>query len=189
MRQVRVSARSARLRFHGCDPEYIRDVCHGRCCEGSAGLMVVVHPTEAAAVAAAGATISPYLSLIAQGGLLRPADPAARGAKQICPFKAPDHLCSLHGGAKPFGCVASPFTLNGNDTLIVRNRYKLLRCYDDGPRLPAYVAFRVSLDLIFGAAEAARICGHLEEGGGDLKAAMPELSWRILHDNDAAKRS
>ena len=102
------------------------------------------------------------------------------------------HLCGLHTGPdKPFGCIASPFTLNDHDTLIVRNRYRQLCCYTDtradGTQLPAYIAFRASLDLIFGPDEAARVCDHLDAGGGDLDAVMPRSTHRILVDNDAIK--
>ena len=187
--EVKVSAKSARLRFHGCEPGYIRDVCHGRCCEGSGGLTVSVHQTEVAALENLGATFVRPPGLAVDSLLLSPRNPEARGAAQLCPFKTSDHLCSLHAaGPKPFGCVASPFTLNNNDTLIVRNRYKLLRCYDDGPRLPAYVAFRASLDLIFGEQESARICEHLDGGGDDIAAQMSWFNWRVLRDNDAAKK-
>jgi hypothetical protein len=98
-------------------------------------------------------------------------------------------LCGLHGtDVKPFGCIASPFTLNSNGTLIVRNRYKLLRCYSDGRRLPAYVAFRASLDLILGHTEAARVCEHLAAGGGDCGASMPRANYLVLLENDTIKR-
>jgi hypothetical protein len=188
MVKVKVSAKSAHLHFHGCDPQYIADVCHGRCCEGSNGLMVSVHKTEIAALEMYGVTFSRPPGMVVDSLLLVPRNPEKRGSAQLCSFKTSKHLCSLHGaGPKPFGCVASPFTLNKNNTLIVRNRYKLLRCYNDGPRFPAYVAFRASLDLIFGTTESARICTHLAEGGGDIVAEMTELNWCILRDNDAAK--
>jgi hypothetical protein len=173
---VRVSAKMARLEFAGCQPDYIRDVCHGRCCESStapSGTIISIHPTEVAALEARGARIV--------DGLLQ--TPTGR-----CQFKTPANLCGLHGQPdKPFGCIASPFTLNAQGTLIVRNRYRLLKCFKDGARLPAYRAFRASLDLIFGAAEAARICDALDAGGGDVDARMPRASWAMLRDNDAAK--
>ncbi len=182
MKQVKVSAKNAHLRFHGCTPEYIRDNCHGRCCEGSAGLKVTVHPTEVDGLAALGATFN--------GNFIQPSNPVARGAKQRCPFKTAVNLCGLHStDVKPFGCIASPFTLNRNDTLIVRNRYKLLICYGKEPRLPAYVAFRASLDLLFGLDESARICAHLDAGGDDIIAQMSEQTWQMLRDNDEAKRA
>lgn len=176
---VKVSAASARLPFHGCEPDYIRDVCKAACCRSTTapgGCLVTIHPTEEIRVRARGADVA--------GGFIVP-------VARRCPFQATDtNLCELHGtGEKPFGCIASPFTLNANGTLIVRNRYKLLRCYDDGPRLPAFVAFRASLDLLFGLAEAARICLHLEAGGSDLRADMPAANHRMLIDNDAAKHA
>lgn len=67
-----------------------------------------------------------------------------------------------------------------------------MKCYRDnrdGEPPPAYVAFRSSLDLIFGEAEAARICEHLDAGGGDIVAHMPRRSLEMLRENDAIKRA
>lgn len=107
-----------------------------------------------------------------------------------CPFQTDANLCGLHGtGDKPFGCVASPFTLApGGRTLIVRNRYRLLRCFDDGPRVPAYRAFSASLVVIFGAAVAGEVTAHLDAGGGDYRAPMPEATWASMLALDAAKK-
>ena len=176
---VKVSAAMARLRFNGCEPSYIRNICHAACCESTtepSGILVTIHPSEIDRIESRGGVVN--------GGFLQP-----RPGENLCSFKTASHLCGLHETAdKPFGCIASPFTLNANDTLIVRNRYKLLKCYDDGNRRPAYRAFRSSLDLLFGITEAERICGHLERGGGDLMADMPAHSYRILKENDAAKQ-
>jgi hypothetical protein len=175
---VKISAASARLEFNGCDPDYIRDVCHASCCQSSSsptGTMITINPNEAATIEARGGIII--------SGLLQP-----REGEKRCPFKTEDHLCGLHNTPdKPFGCIASPFTLNSNGTLIVRNRYKSLKCFKDGKRLPAYVAFRASLDLLFGTTEAARICAHLNNDGGDLEAFMPIKHYQMLLENDAIK--
>ena len=174
--RVKVSAASARLAFHGCEPGYIREVCHARCCESAAaesGTLITIHPREQAAIIARGGVVS--------GGLLVTPD-------RKCTFKTPEDLCGLHlTPDKPFGCIASPFTLNDHGTLIVRNRYKLLKCYGDGVPVPAYKAFRASLDTIFGLPEAARVCAHLDADGGDIEASMPAISYRILRENDDVK--
>jgi hypothetical protein len=176
--RVKISAKSARLPFNGCDPDYIKNVCHARCCESSTaplGIVVTIHPSEQHEIELLGGRVI--------NGMLQP-EP---GAKR-CPFKTPGNLCGIHtSGSKPFGCIASPFTLNDNDTLIVRNRYRLLKCYNDGRRIPAYIAFRASLDLIFGQKEAARICDHLAAGGGDIWATMPGSSYERLKTNDRLK--
>ena len=176
--RVKVSAKMARLRFNGCDPEYIRTTCHASCCESSvhpSGVRIAVLRDERDALQARGAAID-------ADGYLQPVG-------KRCPFKTEADLCGLHVTPdKPFGCIASPFTLNDNDTLIVRNRYTKLKCFKDGRQLPAYVAFRASLDLLFGAQEAARICAHMEGGGGDLEAAMPAASYAKLRENDATRR-
>ncbi|KKN60697.1 hypothetical protein LCGC14_0528960 [marine sediment metagenome] len=174
---VKVSAASARLKFNGCEPNYIRDVCKAACCRSSvdpSGIIVTIHPSERLQVIAHGAKVK-------KGHLV--------SVNKQCPFQEENHLCGLHNTPdKPFGCIASPFTLNKNGTLIIRNRYKLLVCYNDGPKLPAYVAFRASLDLMFGKKEAARIVRHLNSGGGDIIAYMPTDAYMKLMENDAAKR-
>jgi hypothetical protein len=174
---VKISAKMARLPFNGCDPEYIRTTCHAACCQSStseSGTMITIHPSEQARIEARGGVVI--------DGFLEP-------IKRRCPFKSSTtHLCGLHATPdKPFGCIASPFTLNNKRTLIVRNRYRLLLCFDHGKKIPAYQAFRASLDLIFGEPEAARITEHLDNGGGDLLAPISDHAIRMLTDNDAIK--
>lgn len=193
---VLVSVASCWQRFHGCDPEYIRDVCHGRCCDAPSrpgGTLITIHHSEQAAIEAAGGTVRDGL-LVTDG---------------VCTFKR-EGLCSLHFTPdKPFGCIASPFTLSpGGKTLIVRNRYRMLPCYattaarrgeDVAGYPPAYVAFRASLDLVLGVDTATWLCDTLDLHG-DPKAPgyagpeawsveMPVESYRRLADNDATKKA
>jgi hypothetical protein len=178
MKKVVVSSAMANLLFAGCTPDYITNVCKASCCQSSSsptGTMITIHPREEPAIIARGAVI--------KNGLLQP-----RPGEKRCPFKQSDNLCGIHFTPdKPFGCIASPFTLNSNGTLIVRNRYKSLKCYKEGQMLPAYVAFRASLDLIFGINEAARICAHLDAGGGNVEAWMPLETYEVLQTNDSIK--
>lgn len=96
----------------------------------------------------------------------------------------------MHGSEdKPFGCIASPFTLNKQGTLIVRNRYRLLKCYGDEPTEPAYRVFRQSLDMLFGNEEATRLCEHLDNGGGDITGYMHRTAYEMLLENDAIKQA
>ena len=179
MVSVKISAKSARLEFVPCSTDFIADVCHGRCCDTPSrpdGCMVTINEIEVGAIEARGGVVV--------DGLLKPID-----GEKGCPFKE-DGLCSLHTtNDKPFGCIASPFTLNKNGTLIVRNRYKMLPCYKatDG-KAPAYAAHFESLKTIFGIDEATRIADHLKAGGGDLVAQMPKHSHDILLENDAIKK-
>jgi hypothetical protein len=174
MPPVRISSKSARQIFHGCEPGYIAEVCHGACCRRSAGpIIVTILPREEAQLRKLGAPI--------EGGLLAP-------EQKRCPFQTAAELCGLHGsGAKPFGCIASPFMLTARDTLIVRNRYRLLRCFRDG-ELPAFEAFRASLDLLFGHAEAEQLCARLRGGSGDFWAYMLDDAYAELHAGDDAKK-
>jgi hypothetical protein len=182
--QVKVSAAMARLEFIQCGPDCVAAGCLGNCCDSSShagGCFVTVQDDELGRIgplaAQRGASI--------EHNLIVP-KPGTRG----CPFKT-DGLCDLHqDGTKPWGCVASPFTLNGSGTLIVRNRYRLLPCFkNEGPKSPAYRVYRSSLVQIFGEAEAGRIEAHLDGGGGDLIAQIDPANKARLMRNDAIRKA
>ena len=137
-RQIKISVKSLKQKFQRCEPEYIKSVCHGRCCEGTGGIMVTVHKSEVKSIKALGATV--------KNGFIQ----ADKGCS-LCPFKK-DGLCSIYE-EKPFGCKASPFTLSKRNVLIIRNRYRMLRCYKTPEAIPAYEAHRWSLEQIFGKEE------------------------------------
>lgn len=181
LKLVKVSAKSMRLRFHGCEPTFIRDVCHGRCCEGPTqplGVLISITPTETAAIEAAGGRVNQ--------GLLMP-----KPGTRLCPFKTDAHLCALHdSGIKPINCIVDPFTLNRCDTLIVRNRYKLYPCYDAGPRLPAYKAFPRALQRLFGDEMALRLTLYLDDdASGDITLPIRRQVYDALKQNDLAKHA
>lgn len=181
-RPVKVSAAFARLLFHPCAPDYISQVCHGRCCErGGVAVLIAVTPRETIAVEKLGATV--------KDGMIQ-----AKAFDHKCYFKTTTHLCALHHTPeKPLGCIASPFTLHkSGDTLIVRYRYTSLVCHNEdrmGGSLPAYQAHRGSLDAIFGAQESARICTHFDNGGGDIIAQMPLEVYQTLRNNDQQRKA
>jgi hypothetical protein len=191
---VLVSAASARQQFHGCEPGYIEQVCHGRCCQSATaprGIVVTIHASEADAAQA----IRDLGGAVDEHGLVVP-----RPGSRRCPAHMADGLCGLHTtGWKPFGCTASPFTLSKRDVLVVRNRYRLLRCYrqerraewgdpgGDGPALPAYRAFRGALVAILGERQTDDLTRHLDAGGGDYAVAVPRTIHQMLRENDAVK--
>ena len=100
LHRIKVSAKNARLRFNGCEPDYIKNVCHAHCCESStapSGTFIAVHPTEEKTLEARGGKIL--------NGLLQ-------SVNRKCPFKTSENLCGLHFTKdKPFGCIASPLLL------------------------------------------------------------------------------
>jgi hypothetical protein len=171
MHKIKISNKSMKLKFHGCDYDYIKSTCHSKCCDSTKyGTLITIHPSEEMKISNLGVQVN--------NGLLV--------AGKTCPFKV-DYLCSLHDTeSKPFGCIASPFTLNKNDTLIVRNRYKMLKCYPGG--VPAYVAFRSSLDLFFGVNEADMLCNRIETSNNDIFVGMNDNIYNMLKDNDTIKQ-
>ena len=170
MPEVIVSSKWAHHLF-ACSIDYITTQCHGRCCEGTGKVLVCLLPEEVASYEGAGHIVRRGLL---EGGTLT----------GKCPLKLASGLCAVHG-SKPFGCIASPFTLNRGDTLIVRYRYSLLKCHGHGS--PAYKVFRPSLDLIFGTVEAARICGELDKDNGNVRALVSQTSYEKLRYLDELK--
>ena len=147
---IKVSTKSMRLLFEGCSIEYILTECYGRCCESKNGIGVVILPREEEAITRAGGMIN--------DNLLQPNN------KGICPFKR-DYLCSLHNkDIKPLACILSPFAINSNNTLIIKNRNKLFRCFRDKrvATRPAYLAYKTTLVRLFGAVGTERLIKHLD---------------------------
>lgn len=179
---VVVSSAQARQKFHGCDPDYIRDVCHAACCRSSSsplGFVCFLADGERGALEARGARVR-------SDSLLLP-----RAGEKKCPFIGPTHLCTLHGTPhKPIGCIASPFTLSpSGKRLVVANRYRLLRCYKDGANpIPAYRAFFQSLVALFGPTEAERIRVTLDSGSGDFEAQMLDRSFAAVMGKKSASK-
>lgn len=177
---VRIGERNARLEFQGCSPDYIRDVCHGRCCwtvgaDRRISTTFYVEPDQRQEIVARGGEISPagVVSTSACGGR--------------CTFQGASGLCGLHsersasgGPVKPRSCTVSPWSLTSGGSLIIRNRYKLLRCYRAEPRVPAYLAFRSGLETLFGPDETARIVAHFDAGGGDYQTSLPRAGTELI---------
>lgn len=169
---IKVSSKMMRQMFKPCTAEYINANCLGRCCQGTEEIKVTIHPTEKTKFEQLGAQIDGEFIAADERGL--------------CPFKDDNGLCKIHAD-KPMGCRFSPFTLNPNNTLIVRNRYRCLKCYGGEESIPAYKAHEWSLCQVLGDKEAQRIINHLDSGGGDITAKMPCKNYAIMRDNDAAK--
>ncbi len=103
----------------------------------------------------------------------------------LCPFKDVHHLCTLHNTPhKPLGCIVSPFALNKNDTLIIRNRYKFLKCYDQEVGEPAYRTFRKSLIALFGIIEVNKLTTHLDNNGNDVTLPMDDHIYSVLKQRE-----
>jgi DNA modification methylase/Fe-S-cluster containining protein len=165
--EITISSKMMNQMFMPCTTDFILKTCKGRCCEGSGGIMVTIHKSER--------------KKFHSGQFL------AADSRGLCPYKSDNGLCSIHKD-KPFGCLASPFTLNNNDKLIVRNRYRCLKCYRmDGNKIPAYEAHRLALVSIVGQAEYARLVKHLKDGGGDLVIEIKRSIYEMIKDNDDAK--
>ena len=158
-----------------CSKDYIINNCKGRCCQGTDKILISLLPEEEQKHKDKG--------FIVIDGLLQP-----NSKTRQCPHKLNNGLCGVHNTyLKPFGCIASPFTLNDSNTLIVRNRYSMLKCHGDGER--AYKVFRASLDLIFGKGEAEILCKKLDEKEKDITALMPYESYKKLKYLDGLKHN
>ena len=157
MTTIKISAAMMRQMFRPCDPDFIAGTCKAACCRSTtapSGIAVTVtDQDEAQRVTALGATVV---------GL------SIQAVNKRCPFQGDDHLCNIWDTAQPWGCSVSPFTLNANNTLIVRNRYRSLKCYRADGAIPAYLAHHRALEAVLGAEQAAALVAHLNAGGGDI---------------------
>ena len=142
---IRVSVKSCRQLFQGCSLDYLLNVCKGRCCGfGTVPLL----PAEVKMLKA---------KVDGEGFLINPG--------KRCTYQLDNGLCSLHDeGLKPISCCLSPFTLNSNDTLVIKNRNRLFSCYQDKwvAVIPAYKAYASSLEIMFGVSGRERITGRLD---------------------------
>jgi len=177
---VRITRASATLEFAGCGEDYIRDVCHGRCCRVSDNKrqkpLATVTDGEATAIAehlGQGVDrISVRIPVSAVGTSIYTRELAveedAKGVKWCIGQDRETNLCRFHlPGVKPATCTISPWRISSKNTLYIMNRYKMLICFKDGPRMPAYKAFRAGLIQIFGDEWTEKITKHFDAGGGD----------------------
>ena len=174
--EVKISSKWMRHLFP-CFPEYITKKCNGRCCEGSNGkTMISLLPHEQLSHEENGYKVV--------DGLLQADETTGK-----CPHKKENGLCGVHGTSeKPFGCIASPFTLNKDDTLIIRHRYSRLKCHGCAEGEPAYRTFKSGLELLFGNEETENITRHLDNGGGDITVKMPYKAYQNLLYLDGIKK-
>lgn len=169
---IKISSKWLNKRFN-CNIDSIINSCKGRCCEGSNKILISLLPNEVALQEKAG-----YKT---KDGLL-----LADVHTGKCPHKQPNGLCLAHNTAlKPFGCNLSPFTLNKNNTLVIRHRYIMMPCYGAGEK--AYKTFRYSLDLILGNKQASEISLMLDKGCGDIKATISEEIYNNIVYLDSLK--
>jgi hypothetical protein len=151
--KIKISGQWLKHLFN-CTHENIINNCHGHCCEGSNKIVISLLPDEEKEH-----TLQEY---IVKNGLLQP-DPITKK----CPHKAKSGLCTVHNTSlKPFGCTASPFTLNKSNTPIIRYRYSRMKCHGIG--LPAYITFKRSLDLILGIENTQTVSNHLSNSNNDI---------------------
>jgi hypothetical protein len=174
---ITISAAMTKLPFHGCEKNYIRETCKGICCHSSvspSGIIVSVLPEEEKVLTEQGAEIV--------NGQIQAVD-------KRCPFKLKgSELCALHDkGLKPFGCRVSPFSLNKTGTLIIRNRYRLMRCYNAGPKIPAYIAFAQSLITLIGGRHYGILKMYLDNGGGNMMFTVSKELINKLRLNETLK--
>jgi Fe-S-cluster containining protein len=174
---VKVSNKSMKIKFHGCDPDYIRNTCHAKCenSSGSSRFPTVIALME---------DEKDYIMSI--GGNLD-GEELLYDTNHRCPFQTEDNLCKLHHTAhKPFGCRISPLRLTDKNTLTIRTKYIYLGCHTKFKinGLPLYEAFRSSLDLLFGNNESNRIVKHLNESDKDIIGYVPIENYNKIKRNE-----
>ena len=183
MTRVKINIAAMQQLFHPCTADFIRDVCQARCCRSStdpSGIAVVVTSSEAVALRRHGAQVDDTTGRVAP-------------VNKRCPFQSvTTHMCDLHGSPdKPAGCIISPFTINKSDTLIVRNRYRLLPCFKADGAIPVHRAHHQSLVTMFGETQAAylsEIASSPDHRDDTIYLDMPDaLALALKHKNEASK--
>lgn len=182
--KIRINLAALQQKFHPCTLDFIRDTCQARCCRSTvdpSGIAVVVRPQEIIPLEALGAKIDHETGRI-------------EAVNRRCPFQREDnHCCSLHGTPeKPAGCIISPFTVNKNNSLIVRNRYRMFPCFKAEGAIPVYLAHRGSLERLFGAKATEYLCERASVPGTQEVIhllARASLVEALVHKNANSKQS
>lgn len=179
--RVKIS-RNWMLQRSMCSEEYIRDVCKGRCCIASSGKFLCSLLPEEVEVQK-----EKYGKEVVDNKLM-PSKETER-----CPYQQGSGLCDLHFTEdKPFGCIASPFRLNNNGTLIGTHRYVLMACFrkrDSDEGIPYYEAFRASLDMLFGEEEAERIVQEVKKGNENIYGRIKKKHVENLYHLAGIKKT
>lgn len=174
--RVKISYKYLKQLFVPCDVLYIKNECRASCCESSLKDRIVVSilNSEKKYIESLGGVVSDGMLEVVNGK---------------CPFKNNIDSCSLHEKKKPFGCVVSPFNLNKNNILIVRNRYRMFRCYRDCSikKVFVYEAHRKSLELLFGEVGFLQIKAKMEFGK-DFYMSMDDVVYERLIENEKCKK-
>jgi len=146
-KKIKVSVKWMKASFKECDPRFIKNVCHGRCCENSDGPAVVsILPDEEHRIR--------KHDIIVKHGIIK--------TQGRCPFKNQENLCIIHADhQEPWGCKASPFVINDNDTLVIRHRYIHFPCFKYKGSRPAYISHRRALEVVVGKKNAVSICARM----------------------------
>ncbi len=79
-------------------------------------------------------------------------------------------------------CCISPWSLSPNNKLIIRNRYKRLRCFKKDGSIPAYKVFYHGLEILFGPEQAKKLAIHFDNGGGDIVVDMLDERYELIRN-------
>jgi len=168
---IKVSNKWLQKRFM-CSYDYITKECKGGCCQGSSRLLISLLPKEEEWFMQNGRRVENHL--------------LCGNSRGLCPEKSNEGLCNLHRtDKKPFGCIVSPFTINRNNTLIIRYRYSRLKCFGKGQ--PAYKVFKTSLDLLFGNEISNEIATKLDNNEENIMALISKEHYNNLIYLDGVK--
>lgn len=171
--KIKISSKWMLHKFR-CTEDYIKNVCHGSCCTGTDKVLISLLPEEAKRQVEIGCVVKDNKLC-----------PDSKTGK--CPHLTESGLCNIYFTPdKPFGCIASPFTLNKANTLVIRHRYSRMKCHGEGEY--AYKTFRASLDFILGQQEAQRICDYYQQGNTeDIETEISRATYKRLAYLDGLK--
>ena len=155
MIKIKVSTKWLNKKF-GCNKDFIKTFCKGKCCNGSNKLLVSLLPQETKI-------------LQTQFSDCKIKNNKIVGKNKECYFKDKYGFCKIHNTKyKPLGCVFSPFKINKNNTLIIRHRYIKFPCFNKEDGKPAYITFNDSLTRVFGEKIYKLIKKKMKENTSDF---------------------
>jgi len=178
MVECSISVKTFKNTWHGCDPGWIcsDDGCAGKCCQpGGKGATVVVTDDEAKRLRKRGIAIKNGAIDLGDG--------------RYCPCQDEDGLCKLHKtGDKPLTCVTEPLKVLSNGTIVVRDRFFLLKCFKVGG-MPGYKAWEGAFKRLFGDSQTKRIQKEIEAGADKVTAKMDAKLFETMVGLDSRRIS
>ena len=147
-----------------CNKDFILNNCHGECCFSKNKLYHNFLKEE-----------SEYFKKTFPREKMFSCD---LNKKRKCLYQTSENLCSLYKEKIPLGCYLYPLTFNKNNTLIIRHRALMFKCYNQGDFV--YITFKYPLIKLFGEVNYQYMVKKLEESNEDFYIDIDDNIFKEL---------